>query len=112
MVTAVFTVEGSLSSSPNDGLVGLDDLHLVHGAGGTVLYAVSRGGGYLTGFDVGDAPGQTVEGSYWSLAAQFLQLETTDLVLRDHATGPQLYMAGLNSGACAACALMMMAQVR
>ena len=99
MVRAVFTVEGALVSSRDEGLVGLQDLMVVETGAGSTLFAAARGGGWLTGFDIGQ-PGQTVEAGFWGIAAQYLQLESTDLLVRQNApNGPELYMAGLGSAA-------------
>ncbi len=95
MVRAVFTVQESLVSTRTDGLVGLNDLQLVETGGGTTLFATARGGGYLTGFDLGDAAGQSTQAGFWQISAQYLQLETTDLVFRNGDAGPELYLAGL-----------------
>lgn len=95
MVRAVFSVQDSLVSTQEDGLVGLNDLQLVETGGGMHLFATARGGGYLTGFDIGDAPGDTAQAEFWQIGYEFLQLESVDLVLRDGNSGPQLYLAGL-----------------
>ncbi|MGC1494889.1 MAG: hypothetical protein WA790_03705 [Sulfitobacter sp.] len=97
MVRAVFATQGPLATSQEGALVGLNDLHLVETTNGTMLYAATRGGGWISAFDVGGAAGQTTAQGNWQIASQYLQLETTDLVVRDTGTGSQLYMAGLNS---------------
>ena len=95
MVRAVFTVQDSLVSTQENGLVGLNDLQLVETGGGMHLFATARGGGYLTGYDIGTFAGDTTQAGFWQIGDQYLQLESVDLVLRDAASGPQLYLAGL-----------------
>lgn len=95
MVGAIFTVQDSLVSTEDFGLVGLNDLHLVEAGGETVLFATARGGGYLTGFAVGPGAGDTAQAALWRIPDQYLQLESVDLVFRDSAEGPQIFMAGM-----------------
>ena len=97
MVRAVFSVENPLIASQQGALIGINDLQLVQTAGGTMLYAVTRGGGWVTAFDIGGAAGATRQDGAYALAERYLTLESTDLVLRETANGPQLFMAGLNS---------------
>lgn len=59
MVRAVFSVENPLVASQEGALVGINDLQLVQTAGGTMLYTVTRGGGWMTAFDIGGNPGQS-----------------------------------------------------
>lgn len=95
MVRAVFSVESPLTASQQGALVGINDLELVQTAGGTMLYAVTRGGGWVTAFDIGGAAGATRQEGAFALADRYLTLETTDLVLRETPNGPQLFLAGL-----------------
>ncbi|MFT6676845.1 MAG: Ca2+-binding RTX toxin-like protein [Sulfitobacter sp.] len=97
MVRAVFSAQGNLTGTEENALVGLNDLLLVQGAGGAMLYAATRGDGWLSAFDVGDGAGQTSLADHWRIGAQYLQLETTDLVWRESGSSDQLFLAGLNS---------------
>lgn len=97
MVRAVFTNHGALPSIEEFGLVGLNDIKVVDGAGGPMLFAATRGNGWLSAYDLGSSAGDTTLGQQWRIAPQLLQLETTDLVLRDTGGSQQLYMAGLNN---------------
>ncbi len=97
MVRAVFATQGPLVTAQEGALVGLNDLQLVESANGTMLYAATRGGGWVSAFDVSGSAGQTNAQGNWQIASQFLQLESTDLVVRETDGGPRLYMAGLNS---------------
>ena len=99
MVRAVFTNHGALPSSEEFGLVGLNDITVVDGAGGPMLFAATRGDGWLSAYDLGGGAGNTVLDQQWRIAPHLLQLETTDLVLRDLGGTQQLYMAGLNNSA-------------
>lgn len=97
MVRAVFNVEGSLTAAQDGALVGLTDLHLAQGPDGMSLYATTRGGGWLTAFDVGTQAGQSRQEGAWQLADRFLQLESTELVVRETGGVQQMYLAGLNT---------------
>lgn len=99
MVRATFTNHGALTSAEEFGLVGLNDIEIVQGAGGPMLFAATRGDGWLTAYHLGGGPGQTSLAQHWRIAPHLLQLETTDLVLRDLGGTQHLYMAGLNSSA-------------
>lgn len=99
MITATFSNHGALQGVEEFALVGVYDLQLVQGASGPTLYTATRGDGWLTSFDVGIAPGATTFNEHWRISPDFLQLETTDLVLRGGADGTELYMAGLNDSA-------------
>ena len=98
MVRAVFSTHGALFGPQENSLVGLNDLLISFEGGNATLFAATRGDGWLTAYDVGNAAGQTQIEAQWRIAPNLLQLETTDLVL--HETGGQLslYMAGLKSG--------------
>ncbi len=99
MVRATFSGHGGLSASEEFGLVGLNDIKIVAGSGGPTLYAATRGDGWLTAYDLGDGAGQTSFEQHWRISPGLLQLETTDLVLRNVGGQQQLFMAGLNSSA-------------
>ena len=94
MVRAVFSMHGNLTGAEENALVGINDLLIVPDAAGGTLYTATRGDGWLSAFDIGDTPGQTALAGHWRIAPQYLQLETTDLVLNG---ADQLFMAGLNS---------------
>lgn len=97
MVRATFSNHGALFSAQEFGLVGLNDIKIVEGAGGPMLFAATRGDGWLSAYDLGNGPGQASLAQQWRIAPNLLQLETTDLVLRDTGGTQQLFMAGLNS---------------
>ncbi|MDF3415051.1 hypothetical protein HKX54_11345 [Sulfitobacter sp. M57] len=97
MVRAVFSNHGALSSLEEFGLVGLNDIKIVDGSGGPMLFAATRGNGWLSAYDLSNNAGDTTLNQQWRIAPHLLQLETTDLVLRDAGGGQQLYMAGLNN---------------
>ncbi|WP_172839558.1 calcium-binding protein [Sulfitobacter alexandrii] len=85
-------------ASQRGATVGITDLQIVETGSGTNLYAATRGGGWLTAFDVGQAAGETRQQGAFALADRYLSLESTELVLRETANSPQLFMAGLNAG--------------
>ena len=87
---------GGLNTSNIDALIGVTDLVCHITSDGPMLYSATRGGGWVTSFALGEEPGLAVEQGIWQLEASYSQLETTDLVLRDTDTGPELLMAGLN----------------
>ena len=97
MVRAIFTNHGALGSAEEFGLVGLNDIKIVDGSGGPMLFAATRGDGWLSAYDLGNGAGDTSLAQQWRIAPNLLQLETTDLVLRDLGGSQELYMAGLNN---------------
>ena len=99
MVRATFTQHGPLFSAEEFGLVGLNDVKIVYGAQGPTLFAATRGDGWLSAYDLGNAPGTATLQQQWRIEPHLLQLETTDLVLRNSGGNRQLFMAGLNSSA-------------
>lgn len=93
---ATFLEHGAVSVFDEAMLVGVMDMDMVQTSSGTMLFAATRGDGWLTAFDLGDAGGDTRHTGSWSIARQFLQLESTDIEIRE--TGGdnfQLYLAGL-----------------
>ena len=82
MVRAVFSVENPLVASQEGALIGINDLQIIQGAGGTMLYAVTRGGGWMTAFDVGNNPGNTRQDGAWAISVSYthLTLPTTPYV--------------------------------
>ena len=92
-------------SAEEFGLVGLNDLRIVGAPSGPMLFAATRGDGWLSAYDLGSAPGQTTLAQQWRIEPHLLQLETTDLVLRDTGGSQQLFMAGLNSASLTGVAL-------
>ena len=97
MVRAQFSHHGALYSAQEFGLVGLTDIKIVDSVGGPMLFAATRGNGWLSAYDIGKSAGQTTLAQQWHLAPGLLQLETTDLVLRSDGGTQELFMAGLNS---------------
>ncbi|MEW9917981.1 hypothetical protein AB2B41_00060 [Marimonas sp. MJW-29] len=97
MVRATFSQHGALFSAEEFGLVGLNDIRIVDGARGPMLFAATRGDGWLSAYDLGRTPGQSSLIQHWRIGPEFLQLETTDLVLREVGNTQQLFMAGLNN---------------
>ncbi len=99
MARATFSNHGALGSAEEFGLVGVNDIKIVNGSGGPTMFAATRGDGWLSAYDLGNGPGGASLQQQWRIAPNLLQLETTDLVLRDVGGTQQLYMAGLNSAA-------------
>lgn len=99
MVRAVFSAEGALSGPADNSLVGLTDLMLAQQGGEATLFAATRGDGWLTSYDVGNAAGQAQAEAQWRIDRDLLQLESTDLVLHQLNGQSTLYLAGLNSAA-------------
>ncbi|MCX7558194.1 calcium-binding protein [Sulfitobacter sp. F26204] len=97
MVRAIFTNHGSLNSVEEFGLVGLNDITVVHAARGPMLFAATRGNGWLSSYDLGNGAGDSSLEQQWHIAPNLLQLETTDLVVRENDGIQHLYMAGLNN---------------
>ena len=94
MVRAVFSVHDTLIGAEENALVGINDLLVMADAGGGTLYTATRGDGWLSAFDIGGTAGQTALEGHWRIAPQYLQLETTELVMNG---ADQLFMVGLNS---------------
>ena len=95
-----FTTYGAVSVSNTDALVGIMDLDVVQTSSGTMLFAATRGDGWLTAFDLGASGGDTQEADSWSISSSYLQLESTDIEIRQTGTNAfELYLAGLNSNA-------------
>jgi hypothetical protein len=59
MVRAVFSSQGPLHSPEENAFVGLTDLRIAGGGDDATLFAVTRGDGWLTSFDIGNNAGQT-----------------------------------------------------
>lgn len=79
-----------------DMLAGLTDLAIWHDApGGPILYATGRAGGYLKAFDLGAEAGLARETDSWQIPAGYLQLESTDLILRPDGAATDLLLVGL-----------------
>ena len=90
---------GPLVASQEDALVGLTDMSVQITPAGPVLYVVTRGGGYLTGYSLGNAPGGATQQDSWAIPSSYLQLTSTDLtVVPDGAQG-DLLLVGMNSSA-------------
>lgn len=95
-----FTAYGAVTVANLDALVGIMDLDVVQTSSGTYLFAATRGDGWLTAFDLGSNGGDTEEMDSWSISAAYLQLESTDIEIRQTSgTEFELYLAGLNSDA-------------
>jgi Ca2+-binding RTX toxin-like protein len=96
---ASFVGHGAVSVSDEDMLVGVMDLEVVQTSSGTMLFTATRGDGWLSAFDLGNSGGDTRQAGAWSIAPGFLQLESTDIEIREIGSGNyQLYLAGLASG--------------
>lgn len=89
------TGQGAVALALPDRLVGLTDLAIWNGDGGPVLYAVGRGGSWLNRFSLGEGPGDTAYGGGWQVPTTYLQLESTQIVLRHGANGLDVLLAGL-----------------
>lgn len=90
---------GPVQASDEDALIGLTDLCVQMTAQGPVLYTVTRGGGYLTGYSLGTAPGAATQQDSWAIPGSYLQLESTDLVVVPDGAQGDLLMVGMNSTA-------------
>ncbi|MGJ8616369.1 MAG: M10 family metallopeptidase C-terminal domain-containing protein [Sulfitobacter sp.] len=92
---SILAVE-ALVTQQNDALIGVTDLLSVQTANGAVLFTASRGGGWVTAFEIGMTAGDARVRSEWQIPSEWLQLETTDMVFRDGVNGYELLLAGLN----------------
>ena len=93
-----FTAHGAVTATNTNALVGVMDLDVVQTSGSTYLFAATRGDGWLTVFDLGANGGDTTEADSWAISSAYLQLESTDIEIRQtSASGFELYLAGLNS---------------
>jgi Ca2+-binding RTX toxin-like protein len=97
MVRALFSTQGALSAPQENSLVGLTDLLIAQNDGQSTLFAVTRGGGYLTSFDLGGTAGRAQAEAQWLIDPDFLQLTQTDLVFLETGAQTTLFMAGLAS---------------
>ncbi|GGX70322.1 hypothetical protein GCM10007385_44160 [Tateyamaria omphalii] len=99
-MSVTFTTYGAVTVSNGEALVGVMDLELVETAQGAFLFTATRGDGWLTAFDLGTNAGDTRETGSWSIPAQYLQLESTDIEVRaTGGNGYDLFLAGLDSTA-------------
>ena len=95
-----FTAYGAVTVANSDALVGLMDLDVVQTTSGTYLFAATRGDGWLTAFELGANGGDTNEVDSWFISPSYLQLESTDIEVRQTSgTGFELYLAGLDRDA-------------
>ena len=99
MARVNFSGIGPLTVSARDGLVGLTDMVVHNTSQGPVLFAVSRGGGFLFGFDLGASPGRGRQQDIWAIPDRFLQLESTDLAIVPDGGNGDLVLAGLKGAA-------------
>ncbi|MEM9966720.1 MAG: calcium-binding protein [Pseudomonadota bacterium] len=95
MVRSTLSKLQPLPSFEELGLVGINDLQVIEGPNKTLLFSATRGDGWLTAFDLGNTAEDTSLLQQWRISSDFLQLETTDLVLHQLGAETQLYMAGL-----------------
>lgn len=99
VVRVSLTSPGAVEADQAGAFVGLTDVMAVDGPGGPLIATVTRGAGWLSLLTAGVAPGDTTYIGGWSLDASLLQLETTNLLLHQDATGMHVFLAGLNSEA-------------
>ena len=100
MMRMSFTAHGAVTVVNSDALVGVMDLDIAKTSTGTYLFAATRGDGWLTAFDLGANGGDTQEMDSWSISSSYLQLESTDIEIRQTSSiGFELYLAGLDSEA-------------
>ena len=97
---ASFTPYGAVSvfagDVEDDPLAGITDAKILETPNGPLLFVTTRGGGFVTAFDLGAQAGQVSTADAFAIDAGQLQLETTDLAIRDTGGGQyELYMAGL-----------------
>lgn len=95
MAIAHITAVGSLVGLQPDTLIGVTDISVHLDAGQASLYVTTRGGGYVTGFDLGDGSGVAVAAENWWMPASLTQTESTDILVRSGASGPEVLLAGL-----------------
>ena len=95
MILAQFAAAGPLVGAQTTALAGLTDMYLFAGSGDPVLFTVTRGGGWLSAYDLGQQPGSATLTDSWYLSEEFLQLETTDLAVVYGQDGAELVLAGL-----------------
>lgn len=98
---ASFTSYGAVSvfAGPveDDPLVGITDAQVLETPDGPMLFVATRGGGWVTAFELGAQAGQVTTADAFELDAAYLQLETTDMAVRDIGGGQfELYFAGLS----------------
>ncbi len=94
------TAYGAVTVANSGAVVGVMDLDVVQTTAGTYLFAATRGDGWLTAFELGANAGDTNEVDSWSISSSYLQLESTDIEIRQiSGTGFELYLAGLDSDA-------------
>ena len=94
------TAHGAVSVFNTDVLVGVMDLDTIQINTGMLLFAATRGDGWLSVFDLGASGGDTQQIDGWSIASVFLQLESTDIEIRQASGGGyDLFLAGLNDAA-------------
>lgn len=99
-MSVTFTTYGAVTVSNGEALIGVMDLELVEMETGAFLFTATRGDGWLTAFDLGTNTGDTREADSWSIPAQYLQLESTDIEVRaTGGNGFDLFLAGLGSTA-------------
>ena len=97
MVGTRLTGQGAVALPLPDQLAGLTDLAIWNGEDGAVLYAVGRGGSWLNRFSLGAGPGATAYVTGWQVPTSYLQLESTQIVLRPGADGVHVLLAGLHA---------------
>lgn len=98
---ASFSAYGAVSvfAGPieDDPLVGITDAQILGTADGPMLFVTTRGDGWVTAFNLGSSAGTAVEIGAWALDASLLQLETTNIAIRDTGTNTfELLLAGLD----------------
>jgi len=97
VVRVSLTSPGAVHMDQAGSLIGLTDVMVIDRPGGPLVATATRGGGWLSLFAPGEAPGATSFLTGWALDPALLQLETTDLLLHEDSTGIHLFLAGLNS---------------
>ena len=91
------TAHGAVSALNTNALVGVMDLDAVQTDTGVLLFAATRGDGWLTVFDLGASGGETQAIDSWSIAPTYLQLESTDIEIRQTSgSSYDLFLAGLD----------------
>lgn len=96
MPRVTFTGQGAITIGDPDLLVGLTDLAIGWVNGSPVLYAVSRGGGILGRFTLGDGDDRAVLQDSWEIPDALLEVESTDIALVEGPGGAShVLLAGL-----------------
>lgn len=95
---ADLTALGAIAVPDFQTIAGIIDIKVVPAGDDGMLLATTRGGGWLTAFDLGNSGGDTQHVANWSISAAYSQLESLEIEFRETGTySYEVYLAGLNS---------------